>query len=84
MKKKNTNKVTQLPSPNPTLSQEELQEFHLRKQTLDNARCTAIMVEESFETWFKKIAAKYNLSGMKFEINPKTGDLSAVGEKQNG
>jgi len=54
------------------LSPEDLQEFTLRRATLNTAKFQALMVEESFQTWSKTLRDKYKLP-VKFEIDPTTG-----------
>ena len=59
-----------------TLSAEDLQEFTLRRATLNNAKFQALMVEEAFQMWSKNLRAKYGLP-VKFEIDPVTGKVTA-------
>lgn len=63
----------------PTLSPEDLQEFTLRRATLNNAKFQALMVEEAYVVWSKNIRTKYGLP-VKFEINPTTGVVTSKGD----
>jgi hypothetical protein len=65
--------------PKITLSADDLQEFLLRRATLNNAKFQALMVEESYQLWSKNLRAKYNLP-TKFEIDPVTGVVTGKGE----
>jgi hypothetical protein len=61
------------PAPAVTmLSPEDLQEFNLRRVTLNNAKFQALMVEEAYALWSKNLREKYKLP-VKFEIDPHTG-----------
>jgi hypothetical protein len=64
------------PTQGITLSPEDLQEFTLRRATLNNAKFQALMVEEAFQMWSKNLRAKYGLP-VKFEIDPVTGKVTA-------
>jgi hypothetical protein len=59
-------------SPSVKLSPEDLQEFNLRRGTLNNAKFQAMMVEEAYVIWSKNLRTKYGLP-VKFTIHPQTG-----------
>jgi len=61
------------------LSPEDLQEFTLRRATLNNAKFQALMVEESYILWSKNLREKYALP-VKFDINPQTGVVTERGD----
>lgn len=66
-----------------TFSPEDLQEFRLRKNTLDYARNLFLMVEESYQAWTIKAGKKYKFRG-KFKVNAATGELTPFGGSTNG
>lgn len=56
------------------LTDRQLLEFQLRKTTVDHARNTLLMVEESFEKWCKDTVRSFGVEG-KFDIDLKTGEI---------
>jgi len=63
-----------------TLEAPDLQEFRLRRATLDTARFNFLMIEEAYNRWCKDICNKYGLSG-KYDIDVQTG---AITPRHNG
>ena len=68
-------------APMVKLTPEDLQEFGLRRTTLNNARHQAIMVEEAFQQWTKTIRLRYDIPTPKFSIDPATGEITPQGER---
>ena len=64
------------PPPTTVLSPEDLQEFGLRRMTLNNAKFQSLMVEEAYHLWLKNLRVKYKLPE-RFEIDPVTGNVTA-------
>ncbi len=81
--KKQKQRITMKPVEAPVLklTPEDLQEFHLRQTTLNNARFQSLMVEEAFQQWTKGIRARYDIPTAKFSIDPVTGVLTPQGDR---
>jgi hypothetical protein len=67
----------------PTLSAQDLQEFQFRQATLNRARHTYMMVQESYQGWIKSAAIRYGFSG-EITISMVTGEIQAVVKPSNG
>jgi hypothetical protein len=70
-----------LPVPKIKISPEELQEFHLRRTTLNTAKFQALMVEEAYALWAKNLRIKYDIPTVKYEIDPQTGVVTPQEER---
>jgi hypothetical protein len=62
--------------PDIKLSPEDLQEFHLRRATLNSAKFQSLMVEEAYIVWSKTLRGKYKVPTVKFDIDPQTGMIT--------
>ena len=61
------------------LNADDLMEFRLRRNSLDLARFNFLMVEESYQAWCLRMAAKYGMEG-KFNIDAGTGLILKIHE----
>jgi len=76
MTKKLRRLFPEYPPATIVLSPEDLQEFDLRRVTLNNAKFQSLMVEEAWALWIKNLRTKYKLPE-RFEIDPNTGKVTA-------
>lgn len=73
MKKPTLLKPVSKKPPIIKLAPEDLQEFTLRRATLNNANFQSLMVQEAYAQWAKNLRIKYDIPTAKFEIHPQTG-----------
>ena len=65
------------------LTPEDLQEWHLRRATVNTAKFQSLMVEEAYTIWAKTLRTKYGIPTVKFEIDPQTGIVRPKEEHAN-
>lgn len=59
------------------ISEQELNEFRLRRAALDQARALYAMVEEAYVAWNVRLMAQYGLQG-RYTIDPADGIVREV------
>ena len=80
MSKLETMPSKKMENENPRLTPTELEEFRLRRVTLDQARNQLLMVGEAYQGWLARTLTTHGLRG-KFTVNPADG---AIMELPNG